>query len=280
MKKRDWILCLCMVLLLTGCGAEQGPAPPPERTADATPSPAPVSTQSQPPEPAPALSPAPTGETDLPELLYRRMSVLDEETGIRRTTLDPQGLNLNAFFEIPVFPEDTEGYSRINAYFEVLEESFFSPENDNLLWAWESASEKAEGSGSYLYENYARVLTHTEELLCVSITYEWFMGGVYDYGGDSYTFRTDTGELLKLTDLVEGTEDGLRELILEAVRESEREEGAIYFEKLEEYGLDQFEFYLYEGRIIISFDKYEASYGAYGGFSVELPVELKAQWQN
>ena len=269
-----------MVLLLTGCGAEQSPAPPPERTADATPSPAPVSTQAQPPEPAPALSPAPTGETDPPELLYRRTSVLDEETGIRRTTLDPQGLNLSAFFEIPVFPEDTEGYGRINACFEALEESFFSPDNDNLLWAWESALEKAAGSDSYLYENYARVLTHTEELLCVSITYEWFMGGVYDYGGDSYTFRTDTGELLKLTDLVEGTEDGLRELILEAVRESEREEGAIYFEKLEEYPLDQFEFYLAGDRVIISFDKYEASYGAYGGFAVELPVELKAQWQD
>ena len=39
--------------------------------------------------------------------------------------------------------------------------------------------------------------------------------------------------------------------------------------------LDEFEFYVEDGRVVLPFDKYEAAFGAYGGFAVELPADLK-----
>ena len=108
------------------------------------------------------------------------------------------------------------------------------------------------------------------------------MGGVLDTGSDSYTFRTDTGELVRLTDLVDESEEELLEIIfavLEARRiENEYETFAFELDYLQDYTLDDFEFAVYEDSIVINFDKYEAAYGAYGDFDIKLPVQLNPKF--
>lgn len=305
MKRAIPLAALMLAALLCACGqgevpvpeesaappVEPVPAPPLEsRTAQTPPAvtPAPESSQThrETPEPTQVTEPTPTtGSTPDPVLHYRTTRSYDPETGIRRTTLDPQGYYLSLFFEVPVFEEEGEGYQKINRFFDDLERQFFSAENESLLYAWEIMTRPEgvhpTGEQAFRYERWASTGAHTDKLVSVFIGYEWFMGGVADYGGDSYTFRIDTGELVKLTDLADESEEELIEMIFAALEERNDREGreqgtrSIELDRLREYTLDDFDFSVdKDGTVWIDFDKYEASYGAYGGFSIELPITL------
>lgn len=223
-----------------------------------------------------------------PELHYRTSTAYDQSTGIQRTTLDPQGYGLDLWFEVPVFEEPGAGYEKINAFFQALTQQFFSPDNDWLTGPWEYATDpdgpQPTKESPFFLRRRAWINSHTDKLVSVSIGYEWHMGGGGDYGSDSYTFRTDTGELVRLTDLVDESEEELRALIFSALEarndQTEREcgERPIGTDRLQDYTLDDFEFAVYEDGIIINFDKYEAAHGAYGGFDIELPVQLNPKF--
>lgn len=294
MKYRVIFVLLALAALLCGCGgpAPEGTlpmptpaesAPPPSAIVTETPEPSPTPTPTPEPTPTPTPTPEPTPEPSRdPVLHYRTTSAYDPETGIRRTTLDPQGYYLSVYFEVPVFEEDGEGYRKINEFFDELERQFFTRENDWLTNAWGYAVEPIfppTKEWPYFYERWASVGAHTGKLVSVFIGYQWMMGGVLDCGGDSYTFRTDTGELVKLTDLVDETEEELIELIFAALEAQNEEDWGINVERLQDYALDDFEFNIDEdGTIWINFDRYEAAYGAYGAFSVELPVTLNPKF--
>ena len=256
---------LALLVLLSGCGAEVG-----------------ALTASAPPVPTPAPTAEQTrqlGSGGKLMLEYSTQREYDPETGIERTTLDPQGYNLSVYLEVPVFEERTEGYRKINAFFQDLKKKFFSPEEENLTSAWEfAASPDSTRADQYQYERPAHISTLNERLVSVSIGYEWYMSGVYDYGSDSYTFRTDTGELLCLTDLVEEGETQLKEMLREGLRAQDAGNGDLDPDLVDQYPLEHFEFVVYEDGILIRFDKYEASYGAYGGFEIALPATVKKEW--
>jgi len=219
-----------------------------------------------------------TGPPWTPPLEYRATVSEDREAGVRRTTLDPQGLDLSSFFEVPLLEGEGPGIQAVNEFFQALNQDFFSPANETLSRAWEYAAYPDAPPGLYSYER--RALTHcrTEKLVSVSIDYEWYMGGVVDYGSDSYTFRADTGAQLRLADLTAEGERELRAMILSAVQEQDGGTGAIDLDRLEQYGLDDFEFYVEDGSVFISFDKYEAADGAYGGFTLKIPAAIREEF--
>lgn len=287
-------------LMLSGCGGPQEPfaetsAPPASQSQPETqapePSPSPSVEPSPTPEavPSPEPTPPPSPEPSLdPVLHYRTTSAYDPETGIRRTTLDPQGTDFEAWFERPVFEEDGEGYQKINEFFDELERQFFTPEDGTLAWVWGCMVEPdglfSPWDNPYCCFRNAAVGIHTDKLVSVHIyEYQCFLG-VYE-GFKSYTFRTDTGELVRLTDLVDETDEELKEIIISAVREEVGEEWQDFNEEYREYGpfkdygIDDFKFAICEdGTIWINLDKYEAACGARGAFSVELPVTLNPKF--
>lgn len=218
-----------------------------------------------------------TGPPWVPPLEYRVTVSENREAGVRRTALDPQGLDLSVYFEVPVFEEDGPGPRAINEFFQALSQDFFSPANETLTQAWMYAAYPW-GFEGYLYERPARVHTRTGKLVSVSIGYEWFMGGVADYGSDSYTFRAGTGQRLRLADLAAEGERELKAMILSAARELDGGTGAIDLDRLERYDLDDFEFYVEDGSVFISFDKYEAADGAYGGFTLKIPAGIREEF--
>jgi len=216
-----------------------------------------------------------TGLPWVPEPEYRVTVTDDGEAGVRRAVLDTQGLDLNVCFETPLLEGDGPGEQAIGRFFEDLRGDFFSPSNKGLAQAWEYAAYPDAPPGTYFYER--RALTHcqTEKLVSVSIDYEWYLGGVVDYGSDSYTFRADTGARLTLAQLAAEGERELKAMILAAAEEQDGGTGAIDLDRLERYALDDFEFYVEDGSIFISFDKYELTDGAYGGFTLEIPASIR-----
>ena len=265
------ILALC--LLLSACGVTMS-APSP---GDSLP---PAATPSQAFEPSPSPVPEPSAPPALssaPELSFET-----ERSEFRRTTLNTKGLPLSVYFEVPVFPETSEANRKMNAFFTDLTTDFFSTKNEDLTAIWTSASEQT-GAADYHFDQDAVLWRPGPKLVSVTIMYYWFAGGVNDYGSDSYTFDAGTGERLRLTDLVEGTEEELKREIIEAVKEkTDRiwKDEALRLDWIEDYALDQFEFFVDKGQVTISFDKYEAADGAHGGFDVELPLELKPAWRD
>ncbi|MEY8336488.1 hypothetical protein AALB16_00440 [Lachnospiraceae bacterium 62-35] len=210
-----------------------------------------------------------------PVLHYQTTESYDIQTGIRRTTLDTQGYDLSVYYEIPIFEESTPGYQEINKFFDALCEGFFSPKNKNLQAVWEYITAPEVSGTPYYYEWSVRMNDHTDKLVSVSISYNWYMGGVADYGSDSYTFDVNTGKLLCISELSNKTEEELKGMIISAMTEIDQSTGAIEMDRVRQYSLDDFEFYVQDGQIWINFDKYEISDGAAGGFQIMLLPAVK-----
>lgn len=176
---------------------------------------------------------------------------------IRRTTLCTAGYPLEIYYEIPVFPEEGEGYRRINAFFQGQQEAFF-------------AQGFAEERRMSLEENYyqetfyncwnAAVTEQSERLVSVVQHQEYHMGGPHPWTGlETHTFRVDTGEELFLSDVADGTPEEIRDAILSAARQQDPAGDFIDFEALRTRDVDDFHFYVSEGRVMVTFDMYECT---------------------
>lgn len=288
MKRAVLLAALALAALLCACG--EGEVPPPAESSpppsvEMPPTPPPEGPGAEPPN---GVSPAPERSSEVwkdPVLHYRAIRS-HYWSDIRRSTLDPQGYCLSVFIEVPVFKEEGEGYQKINRFFDDLERQFFTPENEALIRAWETVTypDGPEVTEEYpfFYERNVWINSQTDKLVSVTLDSDWMMGGVHDVRTDSYTFRTDTGELVKLTDLVDESEEEVREIIFAALEERNSQEeygvGAIELDYLRDYTLDDFEFCIVDDQIVIRFDRYEASYGAYGNFAITLPIEVNPKF--
>jgi len=204
---------------------------------------------------------------------WRTVSTYDPQTHIRRTTLNTGLKNLEIYYEIPVFPDPSGVYRDINRFFQEMEDEFFSE-------GGEAASMIAYRQETDLDETFAttydaEVHTDGDGLVSVSL-YNYYHGGgphpnTYQ---ESYTFRTDTGELVKLTDLINGTPDEIRTLIADALEPDYALESSERASILA-YDIDSIHFWVEDESVWVYFNAYEISYYARGSFQCRLDVPLK-----
>lgn len=169
---------------------------------------------------------------------------------IKRTTLNDENLNLSVYFEIPIFHEKTSGYKKINSYFQKLEKNFFAQSNESLNNALEYAK-IIPHEIPFRYENTAMVHTKSEKLLSASINSDWWMGGINDTNVEYYNFSTETGQILKLSDLIDETELETLNKIYKATKEKNLD-----LTEIKTKSLDDFNFYIKNQTIIINYEKY------------------------
>lgn len=275
MKKCVFAIVIVLALLLSACVGK--PQPASETSPSLLPSASPSPTPSPSPSLLPTATPTPTPEQfeeDYPELLYNTTATFDPETNIQRTTLDPQGLDLIVYFEIPVFQEEGEGYRKINAFFEKLRDDFFTPENESLTYAWMNAND----GWLMMYFCDTIVYTQAKTLISVNISGCW-TGAAVNTWSDSYTFDPQTGELLTLSELIQESEEDALEILWTAMENSEIVDmDDIMIKDLKQRTLDEFEFYITDDTVYIAFDRYEAAPGVAGSFDILLPVTLKSDY--
>ena len=201
---------------------------------------------------------------------------------IDRATLD-EGLPVEMYFEIPVFAGGADAAGRINdtlasvrrAYIDGTAADVREMVRDSMGTAFGPTAEMP-----YTDTHTAAVHTCDASLVSLTIAYEWYMGGVMDYGVDTYTFDAATGAPLTLRDVLDGSDDALRSSIADALAEQYPD---IEGEGLTESPLDtvrampveSFHFYVADGAVHVAFNKYEITYGAAGAFDVTLPDALK-----
>ena len=210
-------------------------------------------------------------------------AAVSTEGDIRRTTVDSRGYDIEIWYEIPDFPEDTDGYKAVNAFFEGLQDAFLNDESGELADLWDIVEGNPPTSESYYYTVSAEIKSRTARYVSVSQTQEMYLGGMRENGSRYYNFRTDTGEALRLTDILEGTEEQIKGQIADAVAAADpytEETGAL--DDIRGRDTGEFDFYISDGHIYLSFDTYDLYGTAYGGdppVEVELPAELKAEWR-
>lgn len=157
------------------------------------------------------LIPEDPGPLDSP---YDTITVYDPDTMISRTTMITGLDNLEIYYEIPLFPETTEGYRVINDYFRAMRNDFFRDESGNIALALGYAS--APTTPDLYYDTYrCSIETHNSEITSVQLLGNWYMGGMRDGSFPAYTFRGDTGEQLSVLDVLDCTAYEFIEMLAE-----------------------------------------------------------------
>ena len=201
---------------------------------------------------------------------------------IERTELS-DGLPVEMYFEIPVFEGDSDAARRINGSLAAVRQSYIDNEAADVL---ETVRESMGGeygpTAEMPYTNTHSATVHTcdASLVSVAIAYDWYMGGVLDYGVDTYTYDAATGERLYLNDLLDGTDGEIKESIVSALLEQypEIEDAGVMetpMDAVRAMPIEAFHFYVEDGAVHVAFNKYEITYGAAGAFDVTLPNALK-----
>jgi len=191
-------------------------------------------------------------------------------------TLD-WGKNINISYEYPqynIYYEEPEAgvvpdaYQKITASFVKGKDLFFAKDNLENIWDYHTSSPDREEE--YLDVVKASVTEHTDSILSVVQCFEWFMGGVMDGGCTGHVFNTKTGERITLQDYYKKDTKALKEVIKKAIiKEVGDNESAIEWDLFDK--LEQFSYYIQEGKVHVVFHKYEIAIGAAGAFDIELP---------
>lgn len=186
---------------------------------------------------------------------YKTDTVYNPKSQIERTTVDPEGYNLEISYEIPAFSEKTPGYEKINNFFADLRAEFFSGETTGAVAVWNNVTapgSRVDEEGPYVCHDTAKIITQTDELVSISMEEGYWAGSSpYSYV-EYYTFRTDTGELLELTDLLSGTES---EILARILKKLEEEYFYSFDPYAKEYTLDDFGFYVAYGRVCVTYQE-------------------------
>ena len=215
-----------------------------------------------------------------------KTAIVLSDVSIRHTDYS-DGMPADIYFEIPVFKGNSDSLNRVNQFFEEVEKQYAAGEN--LSYARELITgDLANGYGPtaedpYLAGNDAAVYTLTDSLISVSIDYSWYMGGVFDYGSNGYTFNAKTGDRLFLNDVLDGSEQQIKESIVRALLQQYPgvEEAGVMDTPMDTIrGMDikDIDFIVSDGNVCVIFDKYEIAYGMAGMFVVTLPDALNAEY--
>ncbi|WP_317853647.1 RsiV family protein [Chakrabartyella piscis] len=216
---------------------------------------------------------------------YKIVVSNDKERGIKRTFLRFEKYNHELYFEIPIITDETDGYQKINDFFNDLQEDFFAEQatEHSSLWTilqdMEQRLQREETlEVAFCDINNAIIVMDTPNIYGVSISYEGFFGGTVGYGMQTYYFDPQTGNPLNLLDVVEETEAELKEMVIAELEQIDIPSGEIYWDDVATLSVAEFDFMLENDEVSIYFDKYEIAAGVYGGVSITIPAHLKAAY--
>ena len=215
-----------------------------------------------------------------------KTAVVLSACSIRHTDYS-DGLPVDLYYEIPVFKGTGNVFDRINHFFEDVEKQFATGESiKEVKDMVRSVLNNGYGptyENPYLDGNDATVYTLTDRLISVSIDYSWYMGGVFDYGSNGYTFNAKTGDRLFLSDILDGSDQQIKESIIRALLQQypgveEAGDMETPMDTIRGMDIKDIDFFVSGGKVCVIFDKYEIAYGMAGMFVVTLPDALSAEY--
>ncbi len=205
---------------------------------------------------------------------YDTIRLMSDDGNTEYTVLNTD-LPLDVYFARTIIPDSVPASDEINMLFSFFRDFFFSNDNEQLSNIVEYAGEYAEEidperNYNLYYTFDSDIVELTDEYVSIGYTYDWWAGGTNDYGTDGYVFNAETGELYTLTEYLDRPGDEIKAEIIDKLVELDGGSGDIEIDDAKEYDVNEFDWYLQDGKVHVLFDKYELSYGAYGSFEVVL----------
>ncbi len=213
----------------------------------------------------------------------------DPEITIRHFELDTGNENVEFFYEIPHMEGITPAAERFNVFFDALYQDFMATEPQKVRELLDAAAPGTPTAEEpYRYCRSAQVQDCSERWISVSLSYDWYMGGVWDYGIDGYTFDRNTGKRLFLDDVLPRTEETIQAAIVGSLKEQypgiedlADAQGNTPLTALQNIPIRGIDFYIAEGgAVTVVFDKYEIAPGAAGMFIVEVGEVLSLETES
>lgn len=123
----------------------------------------------------------------------------------------------------------------------------------------------------------SEVTNNSEGIFSIIMTTNWYMGGVFDYGYGCFTYDLNEGKAVEISSLLNMSEEAAAELMKEKMMEfmDARPDGGWYYDVIEDYGYNDFKWFIDEGQLMLALDKYEAATGATGGAIIETGIYIK-----
>lgn len=244
---------LATAVCLAACGKEQEPV-----------NDAPVVEQ-------PQTTVTESSETETETQIEETGEVFDIEIetidGSRRD--DEGNLLASIYMEYPVIKNNSDAADAINAYYE-RNQVEYSPLNSGVLEYLDMALANSEDLSQFPYEDYTAcaISRNDGQYLCVLNQYVWYAGGVMNTAVYGDVFDSATGKKLTVADLYpDKTPDEVKTMLLDICRKEleanpdEYDVGAI--DVIAEYNVEEYNFYMYDGKIVLCFGPYEIGYGGW-----------------
>lgn len=266
MKKRlckmaaSAVLLSMMAVVAVGCGKKDEPVPEEN----------PTPTQTQTAEDSQVTEETESQEESAGEVFEVEIETID---GSRRD--DEGNLLASIYMQYPVVKGDTDAVDAINAYYDRLQVEY-SPLNSAVLENLDQALAYSDDMSEFPYEDYTAcaVSRNDGEYFCVMNQYVWYAGGVMNSGMMGDVFDSATGKKLTVVDLYpDMSEEEVKEMLLGICEQEINKNPDEYFQEsdfgyssmeiISQYNVEELNFYMYDGKIVLSFGPYEIGYGGW-----------------
>lgn len=266
MKKRlckmaaSAVLLSMMAVVAVGCGKKDEPVPEEN----------PTPTQTQTAEDSQVTEETESQEESAGEVFEVEIETID---GSRRD--DEGNLLASIYMQYPVVKGDTDAVDAINAYYDRLQVEY-SPLNSAVLEDLDQALAYSDDMSEFPYEDYTAcaVSRNDGEYFCVMNQYVWYAGGVMNSGMMGDVFDSATGKKLTVVDLYpDMSEEEVKEMLLGICEQEINKNPDEYFQEsdfgyssmeiISQYNVEELNFYMYDGKIVLSFGPYEIGYGGW-----------------
>ncbi len=157
------------------------------------------------------------------------------------------------YYDLIQLKGDSEAVKKINNALKAEMDSFFFSDEE-----LEELAEGAEYLGTFYNTIDAKVSHNAGGYICIVTSYDWYMGGVANDGYYGFTYNLSTGQPASLAELTDKTRIALENEIKAMVIEhfyDEYDYDAVY--EIKDYRLDDFEFFIENGEIVIVIPEYE-----------------------
>lgn len=295
MKKifRGIVLFLSIAYVLCGCGVQhiENSATVETEMLDIVirpipaPTPSPALTPSPTPMPTPAALPAsPVYLIEYGELMSS-LSVLPSTEGYEKYLAEDLSYHYayNKYTDgeeywnfdicLPQFAENVSCYRELNAYFNLLYEQLLHEKEDFFDWI-ETEKERGDANPNW-YQRYSyRGMTIGEQYLTVYIVNRGYFGGIRDYFYPMpVTFDMTTGEPVTLPEILNCSEQEIKELVADYVYGYFLSQGEEYVWRDTYLCFEPQDFYMLEQGLGVYYPRYAIDCGAAGDFLFVIPYE-------
>lgn len=249
-----------MAVVAVGCGKKDEPVPEEKLTP----------TQTQTAEDSQVTEETESQEESAGEVFEVEIETID---GSRRD--DEGNLLASIYMQYPVVKGDTDAVDAINAYYDRLQVEY-SPLNSAVLEDLDQALAYSDDMSEFPYEDYTAcaVSRNDGEYFCVMNQYVWYAGGVMNSGMMGDVFDSATGKKLTVVDLYpDMSEEEVKEMLLGICEQEINKNPDEYFQEsdfgyssmeiISQYNVEELNFYMYDGKIVLSFGPYEIGYGGW-----------------